>query len=468
MLYKLFKLFCLSSFNFLWLFSAQATITFTSIAITESGVATRDFSTAPTSVTNKEAIEISCNSSTAIYGYTCTSGFSTDQITLTLNMSGTGTNQYLKVFHQSASGDINDITTSTTLFGGQVPTPGDGTEEIKATIYELLSNSGNVNLTSTTSIDTITIYFKLTNDTGDTDTTTGDVFSMKFKVDNVGPTDSSTAISGLIVEAADQTILIGSFTLPTTTDNFQFYVIETLSGTCEATDWTTSNFGSAAASSAATLFAVVNTQPTETISISGLDNTKDYCLAYAKSDDASNIDTTNSLASGTITVNDGDLDDGTDAITIGTTTLTEGTQFLEDATSATNTATNITTAINANLTTVTATSSGAVITLKAVTGGTGGNTIVLAETDNATDNFTLSGGTLSGGGDSFEYINIYTTVLQPGEVIGLLDKNLSCISATTGSGGGGVAKLLEWLGWLVLMILGSTLFPRFHKGPSLA
>ncbi len=102
-----------------------------------------------------------------------------------------------------------------------------------------------------------------------------------------------------------------------------------------------------------------------------------------------------SKASGTITVINNTFNTG-DILTVDGIALTYGTEWSAGA-SITLSASNIKDAINANCPDVKATSSVGIITIEARVAGPDGNAITLAETDNATDNFTLSGATLSGG-----------------------------------------------------------------------
>lgn len=105
-------------------------------------------------------------------------------------------------------------------------------------------------------------------------------------------------------------------------------------------------------------------------------------------------------ATGTIQIINNTFDGG-DAVIVNGVTFTEGTEWSAGA-SINDSATNLAAAINnsnnflvngvlsANAVTDT-------VTITADLPGTAGNSITLAETDNATDNFTLSGATLSGG-----------------------------------------------------------------------
>ncbi len=105
-------------------------------------------------------------------------------------------------------------------------------------------------------------------------------------------------------------------------------------------------------------------------------------------------------ASGTITITNNSLDAG-DSVIINGVSFVETTDFAVGG-SASVTATNIANAINNSnhpsiVDVVTASALSNVVTITAVKKGPGGNAITLAEGDNATNNFTLSGSTLSGG-----------------------------------------------------------------------
>lgn len=105
-------------------------------------------------------------------------------------------------------------------------------------------------------------------------------------------------------------------------------------------------------------------------------------------------------ATGTITITNNTLDAG-DNVVINGVTFTETTDFAVGG-SVTATASNLASAINNSIhpdiyDQVTASSALGVVTITAVKKGLGGNAITLAEGDNATNNFTLSGSTLTGG-----------------------------------------------------------------------
>ena len=103
-------------------------------------------------------------------------------------------------------------------------------------------------------------------------------------------------------------------------------------------------------------------------------------------------------SSGTITVIDNNTDGG-ETLTIGSTVITEGVDFATGA-SATETAQNIANAINANVTLkaqVFAYNVAEVVNIEAIEAGSDGDSIALAESDGATDNFQLSGANLTGG-----------------------------------------------------------------------
>ncbi len=105
-------------------------------------------------------------------------------------------------------------------------------------------------------------------------------------------------------------------------------------------------------------------------------------------------------ASGTITVTNNTLDAG-DALVINGVTFTNGTEF-SPGVDTTATALAIANAINASNNklvngVLTASAALAVVTITADVKGTAGNAITLAESDGATNNFTLSGATLTGG-----------------------------------------------------------------------
>lgn len=109
-------------------------------------------------------------------------------------------------------------------------------------------------------------------------------------------------------------------------------------------------------------------------------------------------------ATGTIQITNNTFDSG-DAVTVNGVAFTEGTEWSAGASIADSTD-NLAAAINASdnflVNGVLRASSDNVdtITITADIPGTAGNAITLAETDNATDNFTLSGSTLSGGANS--------------------------------------------------------------------
>lgn len=105
-------------------------------------------------------------------------------------------------------------------------------------------------------------------------------------------------------------------------------------------------------------------------------------------------------ASGTITIANNTIESG-DKVTINGVDFVETTDFVVGG-SASITATNLANAINNSqhpdiLDQVTASALSNVVTITAVKKGLGGNAITLAETDTGTNNFTLSGSTLTGG-----------------------------------------------------------------------
>ena len=105
-------------------------------------------------------------------------------------------------------------------------------------------------------------------------------------------------------------------------------------------------------------------------------------------------------ATATITITNNTLDTG-DKVTVNGVDFIETTHFTVGA-DVTATAANLAAAINASADVLitgilTATSVAGVVTLKAVTGGPGGNSLTLAETDGATNNFTISGATFANG-----------------------------------------------------------------------
>jgi hypothetical protein len=105
-------------------------------------------------------------------------------------------------------------------------------------------------------------------------------------------------------------------------------------------------------------------------------------------------------ATGTIQIIDNSFDAG-DAVIINGVSFTEGTEWSAGG-SVGASAINLNAAINASTDlriekVVEASVVTDTITIDAFYGGTDGNSITLAETDGATDNFTLSGATLSGG-----------------------------------------------------------------------
>jgi hypothetical protein len=113
------------------------------------------------------------------------------------------------------------------------------------------------------------------------------------------------------------------------------------------------------------------------------------------------------------------LTSGTDdAVTVGATVFTaqtgsvvSGQATFQAAVSNDATATSLAAQINAHATAgalVKATAVGAVVTIKAIANGTGGNSIVLTYTDNDTNaGATVTGsGTLEGGGDAAEFVAV--------------------------------------------------------------
>lgn len=102
-------------------------------------------------------------------------------------------------------------------------------------------------------------------------------------------------------------------------------------------------------------------------------------------------------ATGTITITDYTAL-STDTVTVDGNALVEGTDF-DAETSNDVTATNLAAVIDA-ISGISASASGAVITITADTAGAAGNAITLAYTDGGTAGLTLSGATLSGGDDT--------------------------------------------------------------------
>lgn len=99
----------------------------------------------------------------------------------------------------------------------------------------------------------------------------------------------------------------------------------------------------------------------------------------------------------------------TDTITVNGTALVEGTDWARGA-STTTAATAFAAAVNSGVTGITATSSGAVVTLKAVAYGTAGNAYTLTYTDGGSAGATVSGATFAGGAasniDAFIFIGL--------------------------------------------------------------
>lgn len=85
-----------------------------------------------------------------------------------------------------------------------------------------------------------------------------------------------------------------------------------------------------------------------------------------------------------------------DAITVNGITLTEGTEWTRGGTINAS-ALALANAIDQQVPDVRASANAAVVTIEAIEAGPNGNLIDLTETDDGTDNFTLSGATLSGG-----------------------------------------------------------------------
>ncbi len=107
-------------------------------------------------------------------------------------------------------------------------------------------------------------------------------------------------------------------------------------------------------------------------------------------------------STGSITVINNTFDGG-DAVIVNGVAFTNGAEWAPGGSTAA-TATNIAIAITSSTdplieNVVTAVAVDSVINITAVIGGTAGDAITLAETDGATDNFTLSGATLTGGVD---------------------------------------------------------------------
>ncbi len=112
-----------------------------------------------------------------------------------------------------------------------------------------------------------------------------------------------------------------------------------------------------------------------------------------------------------------------DSITVGATAFTAqtgsvvaGAATFQAATSNDLTATSLAAQINAHATAgalVKATASGAVVNLRAIHGGTAGNSIALAYTDNDTNiGATVSGATLTGGTDNADYAALKQEIIN--------------------------------------------------------
>lgn len=114
------------------------------------------------------------------------------------------------------------------------------------------------------------------------------------------------------------------------------------------------------------------------------------------------VDNDGAYATATVTITDNSFDSG-DTITVNGVDFEESVDWSaggDTDASATNLATAIAASSDPLLQDITASAVGSVVTISARTTGQHGNDYTLAETDGATDNFTLSGSTLENGEDS--------------------------------------------------------------------